>query len=202
MKTSLLVVSAVVALLVAGSFATEALAAPTPTPAYYTNAHTFAGDVTIAGRLAFASTVDFTSSSGGLALSSAITVTGAAVGDSCSLGAPAAAQALLGTFGCRVTAANEVKVWFVPASMISTTCTLGGESPSVCPAQTVVAASVCNCSNVGTTAAIAAAGCAVSLSGTTLTITSLNGGTHVVNYTCRAPIDPASGSFEGFVTHN
>ena len=63
-------------------------------------------------------------------------------------------------------------------------CTLGGESPSVCPAQTVVAGTKCVCSNVGTSAAIAALGCAVSLSSTTLTITSANAATHVVNYHC------------------
>ena len=146
--------------------------------------------------LSVAATIDFAASSGGMVLSSAITLAGAALGDTCEIGPPTAAAALLGKYGCRVTAADEVKAWFEPGSMISSTCTLGGESPSVCPAQTVVAASVCTCSPVGTTAAIAAAGCAVSLSSTTLTITSLNGGSHVVNYTCRAPIDPASSSYE------
>lgn len=144
-------------------------------------------------------TIDFTSRSEGIAFSSAITVTGAAVNDKCIVGAPAAASALNAQFGCYVTAVNEVKVWFRPSSIIATTCTLGGESPSVCPAQTVTASSQCNCSGVGTTAAIAAGGCAVSLSSTTLTITSLNAGSHVVNYVCRAPVDPASGSFDVLV---
>lgn len=158
-----------------------------------------ANPAALKGILPFSATVDFTSAREGVAYSSAITVTGAEVGDSCAFGPTAAAAALLGNYGCVVTAANEVKAWFRPGSVISGTCTLGGESPSVCPAQTVTASSVCKCSPVGTTAAIAAAGCAVSLSSTTLTITSLNGGTHVINYECLAPVDPASGTFEGVV---
>lgn len=72
----------------------------------------------------------------------------------------------------------------IVAGLSSGNCTLGGESPSVCPAQTALAGSRCVCQPVGTSAAIAAAGCAVSLSGSTLTVTSLNGGTHVVNWHC------------------
>lgn len=64
-----------------------------------------------------------------------------------------------------------------------TTCTLNAGSPSTCTA-TVVAGSTCTCSNVGSSAAIAAAGCAVSLSGTTLTVTSANAGANVVNIHC------------------
>lgn len=64
-----------------------------------------------------------------------------------------------------------------------TTCTLDGASPSVCTA-TVVASSTCVCANVGTTAAIANNGCAVSLSGTTLTVTSANAAGNVVNIHC------------------
>jgi hypothetical protein len=62
-------------------------------------------------------------------------------------------------------------------------CTLDAASPSTCTA-TVAASSVCTCSIVGTTAAIAAKGCAVSLSSTTLTITSANGAGEAVNYHC------------------
>lgn len=65
----------------------------------------------------------------------------------------------------------------------STTCTLNGASPSQCTA-TVRASAVCNCSNVGASAAIAAAGCAVGLVSTTLTVTSANAATHVVNINC------------------
>jgi hypothetical protein len=65
----------------------------------------------------------------------------------------------------------------------SGTCTLNGATPSVCTA-TVTAAAKCNCSPVGTTAVIAAGGCAVSVSSTTLTITSLASGSHDVNYWC------------------
>lgn len=64
-----------------------------------------------------------------------------------------------------------------------TTCTLDGASPSVCTA-TVTAGTTCMCSLVGATAAIAAKGCAVGLSGTTLTVTSANAATDVVNILC------------------
>lgn len=69
------------------------------------------------------------------------------------------------------------------ASTTKTTCTLGGQSPSTCTA-TVRAGSTCQCTNVGATAAIAANGCAVGLSSTTLTVTSANGATNVVNILC------------------
>lgn len=62
-------------------------------------------------------------------------------------------------------------------------CTLDGLSPSTC-AVTVTAAAFCTCSPVGTTAAIAAGGCAVSLAASTLTITGPNAATNVVNYHC------------------
>lgn len=65
----------------------------------------------------------------------------------------------------------------------NTTCTLGGQSPSICTA-TVLAGSTCICGPVGASAAIAAGGCAVGLSGTTLTATSANGLTNVVNIHC------------------
>lgn len=64
-----------------------------------------------------------------------------------------------------------------------TTCTLNGASPSVCTA-VVNTGAICNCNLIGTTAAVAAAGCATSLSGTTLTITSANALTNVVNINC------------------
>jgi hypothetical protein len=63
------------------------------------------------------------------------------------------------------------------------TCTLNGGSPSTCTS-TVAAGSICTCSPVGTTAGIAAGGCAVSLSSTTLTVTSHNGHTNAVNWHC------------------
>lgn len=71
----------------------------------------------------------------------------------------------------------------VSSTKSSGSCTLGGESPSVCTA-TVKAGAKCVCSLVGATAAIAAKGCAVGLSGSTLTITSANGATDDVNYHC------------------
>jgi hypothetical protein len=138
--------------------------------------------------------IDFASTTVGEVDSTAMTVTGAQLGDACSVGS-SAALTTNGTFTCFVSAADAVKVRFQPrASSNGTTAALDGASPSVATA-TVLASSKCTCSNVGTTAAIAAAGCAVSLSGTTLTITSLNGGTHTVNYDCKAPVDPASATF-------
>lgn len=62
-------------------------------------------------------------------------------------------------------------------------CTLDGASPSKCTA-TVAAGSECTCSPVGTTAVIAAGGCAVSISSTTATFTSANGLTNNVSYHC------------------
>ena len=71
----------------------------------------------------------------------------------------------------------------ISASATNTTCTLNGGSPSTCTA-TVTAGTKCQCTPVGATAAIAAGGCAVSLSGTTVTATSANGLTNLVNLFC------------------
>lgn len=62
-------------------------------------------------------------------------------------------------------------------------CTLNGASPSVCT-DTVVAGSHCVCTIVGGTAAIAAKGVACDVSSTTLTATSANAATEVVNWHC------------------
>lgn len=140
-------------------------------------------------------TIDFTSTTAGRVFSSSITVTGALAGDPCFVGTPTAAAALKAKFGCLVDAADSVKVWFEPGDdSMAASCTLNAASPSVCTV-TVSASSVCTCSPVGATAALAAAGCAVGLSSTTLTVTSLNGGSHVVNTYCKAPVDPASGTY-------
>lgn len=64
-----------------------------------------------------------------------------------------------------------------------TTCTLNGGTPSTCTA-TVLSGSNCQCTPVGGTAVIAAGGCAVGLSGTTLTATSFATATNVVNIHC------------------
>lgn len=66
----------------------------------------------------------------------------------------------------------------------SGTCTLNGASPSTCTVTNVTAGALCQCTNVGASAAIAANGCAVGLSSTTLTVTSANGATNVVNTQC------------------
>lgn len=139
-------------------------------------------------------TVDFTSRSSGRGLSSSFTVTGAAVGDRCAVAVPAAAGALNADFGCVVDAADSAKVYFVPTDTTVTTCTLNGATPSVCTAA-VIAGSTCTATPVGATAAIAAGGAAVGLSGTTLTVTAAAGATHVVNIACAAPVDPASSTF-------
>jgi len=70
------------------------------------------------------------------------------------------------------------------ATTTKTTCTLvDGTNLSSCTA-TVRSGSTCTCTPVGTTAAIAAGGCAVSLSGTTLTATGPDNGNWVVNIHC------------------
>lgn len=141
-------------------------------------------------------TIDFSSASTGVALSSSITVTGAQAGDPCFVGVPTAAAALKAMYGCYVDAANSVKVWFAPRNTVHTSCTLvDGSSLSACAAQTVPASSVCTCTPVGATAAIAAGGCAVSVSSTTLTVTGPDNGNYDVDYDCAAPVDPASGTY-------
>lgn len=82
-----------------------------------------------------------------------------------------------------LTAGIDVATTVSGGAKLRGTCTLNAASPSTCTA-TVTAASICTCSIVGGTAAIAAKGCAVGLSGTTLTITSANGANENVNYTC------------------
>lgn len=69
------------------------------------------------------------------------------------------------------------------ATVLTGACLLNGSNPSQCTA-TVAAKSRCVCSPVGTTSGIAAGGCAVSLSGTTLTLTSANGHTNAVTWHC------------------
>lgn len=65
----------------------------------------------------------------------------------------------------------------------SGTCTLNAQTPAFCTVATTDGAH-CTCSPVGLTAAIAAAGCAVSLTETTLTITGADGASTVMNYHC------------------
>ncbi len=89
-----------------------------------------------------------------------------------------------GIFGyCTTDGALYVGNGVVAKDMFSTTCTLNAGSPSTCTA-TVPAAGTCTCSDVGTSAVIAANGCDVSLSGTTLTVTSANAAGNVVNIHC------------------
>ncbi len=140
-------------------------------------------------------TVDFASTSVGRVESSGITVTGALVGDTCTVGTTAAAGALAAQYTCYVSAADTVKIVFNPLSHQRGSVVLDGGSPSRMDATGITASSNCTCAPVGATAAIAAAGCATSLTSTTLTVTGPNTVDTTVNYDCVAPVDPASGTF-------
>lgn len=143
-------------------------------------------------------TIDFTTLASGVQFSSAITVTGATVGDVCEVGAPAAASALKATFSCVVTATNEVKVIFEPKDTAKNTTTLVSASPSVATVGVPVA-SICNCTPVGADATIAGAGCATTVvldAGLGfLTMTGPDTVTTTMTYDCAAPVDPASGAY-------
>lgn len=148
----------------------------------------------ITKRLGKTATIDFASTSRGAVFSSAITVTGAAVGDICTVSAPAAASALKAKFSCVVTATDEAKVIFEPLDFTTGQVALTSGTPSTATA-TVTASSVCTCTPVGATAAIAAAGCATGVSSTTLTLTGPNTVTTTMTYDCAAPVNPASGDY-------
>lgn len=158
-------------------------------------------------RLGGSATINFTAASVGQQFSSAITKTGAAVGDICTVSAPAAASALNAKFSCVVTATNEVKVIFEPLNHTRGSTALTSGSPSTVTAEVPVL-STCGCDPVGTTAAIAAAGCATSLADDldggvgTLTLTGPNTVTTTVVYDCAAPVDPASGTYTFELTRN
>lgn len=149
----------------------------------------------ITKALGTSATIDFASTSVGSVLSSAITVTGAAAGDTCVVGVPAAAAALSAEFTCYVTAANEVKVKFTPLSHQRGTQALSSGTPSTGTVANITASSTCSCAPVGATAAIAAGGCATGLSGTTLTLTGPDTVTTTMVYDCTAAVDPASGTY-------
>lgn len=63
-------------------------------------------------------------------------------------------------------------------------CTLNAASPAVCTDTVEKSTVLCVCSPVGTTAAIAAMDCAVSVSSTTLTVTAANSANAEVNWMC------------------
>lgn len=140
-------------------------------------------------------TVDFASTSVGRVESSGITVTGAVAGDTCVVGTTTAAGALAAQYTCYVSAADTVKIVFNPLSHQRGSVVLDGGSPSQMDATGITASSNCTCAPVGATAAIAAAGCATSLTSTTLTVTGPNTVDTTVNYDCVAPVNPASGTF-------
>lgn len=89
-----------------------------------------------------------------------------------------------GVFGyCTTDSAIYVGNGTAAKDLFSTTCTLNAASPAACTA-TVPAASTCVAIPVGTTAAAGAVDPAVSLSGTTLTVTAANGANQTVNIHC------------------
>lgn len=71
----------------------------------------------------------------------------------------------------------------VGAATFGGTCNLTSASPSTCTA-TVEAGSTCVCWPIGTTAAIAAGGCAANVSSTTATFTGPNTVTTTIRYMC------------------
>lgn len=149
----------------------------------------------ITKALGASATIDFASAYAGSELSSAITVTGAAVGDPCFVGVPSAAAALKANFTCYVSAADAVKVQFAPMSTQRGTATLVSGTPSTVVVASITASSYCTAAPIGTTAAIAGGGLATSLSTTNLTITGPDSVTTALIYECAAPVDPASGTF-------
>lgn len=152
--------------------------------------------------LGASSTIDFASTTVGKLDSSGITVTGAKAGDPCFVGPPAAAGALQADFTCYVSAADTVKVVFMPVSIQQGTIALTSASPSTATVNSITAGSSCQCSPIGTTAAIAAGGCAANLASTTLTLTGPNTVTTTVFWQCTAAVDPASGTFYVWVASN
>ena len=78
-------------------------------PHYWGGAHEFANGVTVSGPLAWTSTIDFATATTTCTESSAITVQGAAVNDSCFIGPPATGGSTNATYSCYVSAANAIK---------------------------------------------------------------------------------------------
>jgi hypothetical protein len=138
---------------------------------------------------AASATIDFASTTVGAVDSSSITVTGAAANDVCVVGPPSSLTANA-AFSCYVDASNSVKVRFTPLAASVGTITLTSASPSTGTA-TVLASSVCLCTNQTTQANPVSC----SVSSTTLTATGPNTVTDVISYSCRAPVDPASGTY-------
>lgn len=145
--------------------------------------------------LGASATINFASTVVGKVDSSAITVTGAKVGDPCSVGVPVAAGAQPAQFTCYVSAADAAKVTFQPMDAISGTIALVSASPSTNTVTLPATDYTCSCAPIGGSAAIAAGGCAAAVSGTTLTVTGPNTVTTTVKYDCNQAVDPASGSF-------
>ena len=73
-------------------------------------------------------------------------------------------------------------------ALLASSCTLNGASPAKCsiviPVVPPGVTPICVCSSVGTTAQIAGKGCAVSVVGSTVTITAQNNDTHIENVIC------------------
>jgi hypothetical protein len=138
--------------------------------------------------LAGSSTIDFAAASVGVAESSGITVTGAVVGDTCEVGPPAAAGAMKAGFECYVSAADTVKVKFLPKDELAACAALTAGTLGV----TVTASSIGTCSSTTANAV------RCSVSSTTFTLTGT--GTDTVCYSINQPVDPASGTYRVRVT--
>lgn len=199
MKTKMWAV-VVMALLGAVAYGQVYEEAKTRAPVWFKDGIYLGTEAPVAGNrlkrmLGNSGTVDFASTSVGRVESSGITVTGAKAGDPCFVGVPTAAGALAATYSCYVSATNTVKIVFTPLSQQRGVAQLDGGSPAQIDVTGITASSNCTCAPIGATAAIAAAGCAVSLTSTTLTITGPNTVGTNVNYDCVAPVDPASGTY-------
>lgn len=92
-------------------------------------------------------------------------------------------QAALGASGKRWSALYVNGPVVMSSTVTSGSCTWDAGTPAQCDA-TVTASTKCICAPVGATKTIAAGGCAVSLSSTTLTITGPDSAAGVVNYHC------------------
>lgn len=146
------------------------------------SANTRVGPGPIVGFMSGASQVGRIDGSGNLVLSGSVTSAGTTSSGTTALatGKIDVLDAGVARINGALTVTGTVRL---TGALSVGTCTLGGESPSVCT-DTVTAGTVCLCAPVGASAAIAAGGCAVGLSDTTLTVTGPNAATNVVNWFC------------------
>ena len=145
--------------------------------------------------LSTSATIDFTSTLVGRVESTGITLTGARVGDACMVGENATAGALKADFSCYVSAADTVKIRFMPMDTVVGSGALVSGTPSTLAVAGITASSLCTCSNQ--TTQTNSVKCAVAT--TTLTVTGPNSVTDTVTYHCDGPVDPASSVYYVYV---